>query len=168
MSSRIIRSHRGAKVLKDCLTSILALEATRPSDEVYIISPWMSNSPVVDNTGDNFSALFPFANSRIVYLADMLMTFAWAGSKVRLISNLDDPRTSDFLHLLGDSIEYKMLQDNHEKGMITSNFYLHGSMNFTYSGININGESIRITTEGPEVSKAMLAVRERWKEATTQ
>ena len=166
MPSRIIRSHRGAKVLKDCLTSLMAMEAVQPSEEIYFISPWMTNSPVIDNSCNNFSALFPFSDSRILYLADILLTFSWAGSKVRLISNLDDSRTADFLKILGDKVECRMLENNHEKGMVTANFYLHGSMNFTFSGININGESIRITTERPEVNAAMLSVRERWKEAT--
>jgi hypothetical protein len=50
----------------------------------------------------------------------------------------------------------------HEKGLIGENFYLRGSMNFTYSGIYINDEHIELTTEPDQVARAILEAQQRW------
>jgi len=167
MSSRVIRSHGGSRILIDCLSSLLALEAVSPSEEIYIISPWISNSPIIDNRYNAFVDVFPFIESKIVYLADILKTFLWRGSKVRLICNPGHKQTKEFLDMLGSRAKYRNLTDNHEKDMITDNFYLHGSMNFTFSGININGECIRVTTKRADISSAVISARSRWEESQT-
>ena len=165
MRSRIIRSWGGSQALRDCLASLLAMEAIRPSSEIYIISPWISNSPVIDNRHNKFSNIFPFIESKTIYLSDILLTYSWRGSKVRLICNPESKVTRDFLRLLGDKVQHKVLTDNHEKGMVTDNFYLHGSMNFTFSGMHINGECIRVTTGMSDISSALISARSRWEES---
>lgn len=165
MPSRIIRSHGGSQILLDSLVSLLTLEAMNPSKEIYIISPWLSNSPLTDNRNNKLSTICPFLNTRTVYLSDLLFTYAWRGTKVRLICKPEHKYTHDFLNLMGDKVEYRVLDDNHEKGLFTNMFYLHGSMNFTFYGINVNSECIRVTTEQAEVNAALLAARARWEEA---
>jgi hypothetical protein len=165
MPSRMIRSHRDSQMLKDSLSSFLSLEMVKPSKEIYIISPWIGNSPIFDNTYNQFKDMFPFVESNTIYLSDVLLTLSWFGSKVRLICNPDHKHTGDFIQLLGNKVEYRLLEDNHEKGLFTENFYLHGSMNFTYFGININGECIRITTTTSEVNSAFISARSRWEES---
>src|SRR5665648_922667 len=137
MPSRIIRSQRGSQHLLDTLVSLLVLETVKPSPEIYVVSPWVSNAPLIMNTARGMSDLFPLIQTHTVYVADILEMFAWSGSKVRLICNPETQYTKELLTLLGDKVEYRMLDDHHEKGIITSNFYLHGSMNFTYNGIYI-------------------------------
>lgn len=166
MYSRIIRSQGGSQTLKDCLVSLLALEAICPSKEIYIISPWISNAEIIADHHSKFTNLFPFIVSKKITLADILLTYVWRGSIVRLICNPEHKSTKSFLEILGNRVEYKTLTDNHEKGMVTDNFYLHGSMNFTYSGIYINGECVRITTEQPDINSALISVRARWEEST--
>lgn len=165
MHSRVLRSQGGSQALKDCLVSLLTLEEVRPSREIYIISPWISNAVVIEDHHSKYTNLFPFITSKKITLADILLTYVWRGSIVRLICNPSQKYTRDFLDLLGNQVEYRVLNDNHEKGMVTDNFYLHGSMNFTYSGIYINGECIRITTEQPDISSALISVRARWEES---
>ncbi len=168
MYSRVVRSQGGSQALTDCLASLLALEAVYPSREIYIISPWISNAEIIADHHSKFTNLFPFITSRKITLADILLTYVWRGSTVRLICNPGQKSTREFLELLGSQVEYKVLSDNHEKGMVTDNFYLHGSMNFTYSGIYINGECVRITTEQADISSALISVRARWEESVDQ
>jgi hypothetical protein len=170
MPSRVIRSHRESKILLDALSSVLAMEGLKPSKEIYIISPWMSNSPIIENNYDKFSDIFPFIGGNRIHLADILCSYAFKGSNVRLICNPNNKSTEEFINEIkripeGEKIEFRILKDNHEKGMVTSNFYLHGSMNFTYSGIHINGENIRIVTEQPQINSALLSVKARWEES---
>lgn len=170
MPNRMIRSHRESRILVDSLATLLSLEGIMPSKEIYIISPWISNSPIIENDYNKFLDIFPFSQGNRIYLADILCTYIFKGSKVRLICNTDNKSTKEFINQIkrnpqGEKIEIRRLRDNHEKGMVTDNFYLHGSMNFTFSGININGENIRIVTEQPDINSALLSVRSRWEEA---
>lgn len=101
---------------------------------------------------------------KIIYLSDILNTLSWKDSKIRIICDPDRVETNRFISQLND-VEIKKLNNNHEKGLMTSHIYLHGSMNFTFRGININGENIRITSDRSEVNQALLAGRARWEEA---
>ncbi|MFW6030291.1 MAG: phospholipase D-like domain-containing protein DpdK [Halanaerobiales bacterium] len=168
MSSRIIRSNGGSKLLLDNLSSLLISESINPSEEIYIISPWITNYPLINNENNKCSSIFPFAESNQIYLADIIETWAWKGSKVRIICDPNNKWTQGFIDLLDNkvgNIEYKILEDNHEKGFVTDNFYIHGSMNFTYSGIFINGERIRITSNRSEISEVLISIKARWKDA---
>ncbi|MBO9128576.1 phospholipase D-like domain-containing protein DpdK [Bacillus sp. 165] len=165
MLNRIIRSHNGTVTLKDCLTSIFSLEAALPSKEIYLISPFLSNSPIIQNALDEYTDLFPLVEGKLIYLSDILKTLAWRGSSIRIICDPERIETRRFISQLGDSAEIKKLNNNHEKGLVTSRIYLHGSMNFTYRGININGENVRITSNGVEVNQAFMSARARWEEA---
>jgi hypothetical protein len=165
MLNRTIRSHGGTQTLKDCLASIFITEALYPSSEVYLISPFLSNTPIMLNQYEQYTDLFPFAEQKMIYLSDILRTLAWKGSHVQLICNPSRAETKKLLNELQNEIEYRILENNHEKGLMTSSIYVHGSMNFTYSGIHINGESVRITSEVSEVNQALIAAKARWEEA---
>ncbi|WP_312474695.1 phospholipase D-like domain-containing protein DpdK [Neobacillus sp.] len=167
MLNRTIRSHNSAVTLRDCLVSIFSLEAALPSKEVYLISPFLSNSPIIHNALGQYTDLFPLAEGKIIYLSDILNTLSWKGSKIRVICDPDRVETERFISLL-KNVEIKKLNNNHEKGLMTNRIYLHGSMNFTFRGININGENVRITSDGSEVSQALMAARARWEEAERQ
>ncbi|WHY58649.1 phospholipase D-like domain-containing protein DpdK [Peribacillus simplex] len=164
MHNRTIRSHNSSVTLIDCLASIFSLEAVLPSKEIYLISPFLSNSPLIRNRLGQYSDLFPMIEGKIIYLSDILNTLSWKGSKIRIICDPNRVETKRFISQLNE-VEIKKLNNNHEKGLMTSHIYLHGSMNFTFSGININGENIRITSDRSEVNQALLAARTRWEEA---
>lgn len=165
MLSRTIRSHGGTQSLKDCLSTLLSLEIIEPSQEIYLISPFLSNTPIMDNRFKQYSDLLPIVEGNFIYLSDIIKTLAWKKVKIRIICNPERKETKDFLKLLGSDVEIRELKNNHEKGLVTSNFYIHGSMNFTYSGININGENVRVTFLTAEVNQALMSARARWEEA---
>jgi hypothetical protein len=50
----------------------------------------------------------------------------------------------------------------HEKGLIGDHFYLRGSMNFTYSGVNLNDEHVELTTEPEQVALALAEAKATW------
>lgn len=165
MAKRMIWSHGGSSRLIDCFGSLLALEALSPGKEIYLISPYISNAPILDNNRHFWSTLFPLTGAGVIYLADILAMFVWRGSKVRLICDPEHHQTQDFLKTYGKGFNYRQLKGNHEKGLITGSFYLHGSMNFTYYGIRINSERVEIKTDSADISAALLAARARWEEA---
>lgn len=165
MYSRTIRSQTGNYTLQDLLISVFVTELMHPSEEVYLISPYLSNVPMIDNQLETYSDLFPMVRNRWIYLSDILLTLAWKGSSVRVICDPDRPESQGIIAELRDQIEMRKLQDNHEKGLFTERIYLHGSMNFTYRGVYVNLESVRTTFHPSEVHQNLIAARGRWEEA---
>ncbi|MEH7251794.1 phospholipase D-like domain-containing protein DpdK [Neobacillus niacini] len=165
MSNRIIRSFGGSYVLRDYLVSLFVAEAMNPSRELYLISPFLSNSPLIENRHNQYTDVFPLIKSKTIYLSDILSTLAWKGMTVRIICDHEREETKPLIEALNDQVDFRKLEQNHDKGLVTNNVFVHGSMNFTYSGIYINKESIRTTANQSEVNEALIAFRQRWEEA---
>jgi hypothetical protein len=165
MSSRIIRSFGGSLVLRDYLASLFVSEAINPSKELYLISPFLSNSPLLENKNNQYTDVFPLIKSKTIYLSDILSTLAWKGMKVRIICDDEREETKPFMQTLYNKVEFRKLEQNHDKGLVTSNIYVHGSMNFTYSGIYLNKESIRSTNKVSDINEALISFRQRWEES---
>jgi phosphatidylserine/phosphatidylglycerophosphate/cardiolipin synthase-like enzyme len=170
MSNRIIKSRaRGSSVqLVSCLGSLFALELLKPSKELYLISPWLSKVPLIDNRFGQFRALASELDKSELHLGDILMLLAGRGTRVRILYRTPaNEMTRQFLKSLQDTenIEYRAGRDLHEKGLITSHFYVHGSMNFTYAGVNINDESIEIIKDEALIWQALQEAKVSWEGA---
>ena len=164
MPNRHIKSsaRNSSPQLTDCLCSLLALELLSPSPELYLFSPWLSDMPLLSNTFGQFRAIIPEATEGQVRLAVILATLAERGAQVRLLCRPDQPTTEDFLRKLPPTIVVKQANTLHEKGLISSHFYLRGSMNFTFSGVNLNDEHVELTTDPEQVALALLEAQQRW------
>jgi hypothetical protein len=135
--------------LRDLLSSALACVlirsdwSSRPG--VYVCSPWISDFPIFDNRYGQFDALVPRARgaSRI-RLADVLIALAPV-TTVRVLSKGTEA-TRQFLasrDFARAGVEVRMAgKQLHEKGLLTPDFYLEGSMNLTYSGVHLNQEKV--------------------------
>lgn len=168
MPDRMIRSQGGTNHLKDTLVSLLALEASLPSQEVFVVSPWVGNAQILDNRFSHYSDLFPFVEGKIIYLSDVLRMFSWKGSKVKVICDPSLQPSKSFYSLMSgvEGVEFRSNPTNHAKGLFTDHFHLHGSMNLTHSGIYLRGEHIRVTYEPSDVALAMINARALWGEST--
>lgn len=142
-------SNAASSQLRDLLSSALACLLMR-SDwsegrAVYLCSPWISDFPVFDNRYGQFDALVPQARgvSRL-RLGDVLITLA-SVTAVRVLSK-ETEATRQFVRgrdFVGANVQIRMAGDElHEKGLLTPDFYLEGSMNLTYSGVHINQEKV--------------------------
>lgn len=165
MYSRTVRSHRGSHTLKDMLLSLFTAELIQPSREIYLISPFMSNVPFLNNRFGHYTDLFPLVKSKQIYLSDILSALQWKGADVRVICDPNRNETQPLISELREIVSFRRLEENHEKGLFTDHFYIHGSMNFTYRGVYVNKENVRSTWEPNEVSMALLSARARWEEA---
>lgn len=156
------KARDGSVQLTDCLSSLFALELMCPSPEIYLLSPWISNMPLISGRFGQFRALMGDMGGNDLRLATVLATLAERGAMVRIVCRPNQPLTDEFLNLLPEQIEYRFLETLHEKGLITRSYYLRGSMNFTYSGVNLNDESVELTTDPQDVVPALLEARQRW------
>ena len=142
-------SNAASSQLRELLSSALACVLMRAdwseSRAVYVCSPWISDFPVFDNRYGQFDALVPHARgtSRL-RLGDVLVALA-SVTTVRIISK-ETEATRQFVagrDFASTGVMIRMAgEDLHEKGLLTPDFYLEGSMNLTYSGVHINQEKV--------------------------
>lgn len=167
MQNRIIKSRArtSSTQLTDCLSSLLVLELLHPSKQLYLISPWISNVPLLTNRFGQFRALMPEMSKSQLGLADILCLLHERGTLVRVVClppPRQQPSTADFLRRLPEEVEWRYDEVLHEKGLLTDHFYLRGSMNFTYFGVNINDEHIELTSDPATVATALLEALRSW------
>jgi hypothetical protein len=168
MDDRIIKARvRGNSIhLLDCLSSLFATELLSPSAELYLISSWLSNVTLIDNRFGQFRAICPEMNKDILQLADILLLLADRGAQVRIMTRPDHGPTMTFLSGLAHqkNIECRLSTKPYEEGILTSQFYLHGSINFTYSGVSINSEYVEVSKDPDKLYAALHNAHLHWEE----
>jgi hypothetical protein len=164
MSNRIIKSQaRSSSVqLTDCISSLFALELLSPSPKIYLISPWIGDVPLLNNSFGQFRSITPEMTKRWIGLADLMNMLAERGTEVCILTRTNQPHNASFLRRLSPVVYCKQTSTLHEKGLVTQHFYLRGSMNFTYSGVNLNDESIELSTDPEIISQAFIEAEQGW------
>jgi hypothetical protein len=136
----------------DVLQALFVGELLSPSRDVWVVSPWLSDIPVLDNRGGEFAVLLPGASSRTLSLVDVLVTLAERGTRLHVVTR-QDPSNQPVLQRLRaarallPAIDISIRERIHEKGLLTSRLYLEGSMNFTHAGRERNEEGLSVNSD---------------------
>ena len=159
------------------LRSIFAAELVRPSRTLWLVSPWISDVPLLDNRLDGYRHLEPQWPRAEIRLGMVLATLAARGTTLvvatrpaRPVAPDEGSRVTDrFLEDLERRIPasahlelYRDLGRIHTKGLLGEGYLLAGSMNFTYSGVKVNDELVRFTTSSAEVAETRIEFRGTW------
>ncbi len=167
---RYIHSHLSSRQIPDLLQTIFASELICPSRTIWLVSPWISDIPILENSANQFLSLEPTMSGGRVRLVEVLIKIMSMGTKLYLVTR-PDSHNSDFINSLKSNIgegkeHLKIIQaeELHEKGLLGDDYYLAGSMNFTYNGITLNQESIHFTTDPHSVAQNKLIFSHRWGE----
>jgi hypothetical protein len=157
--------------IKDVLKSIFVSEVIQPSPILWIVSPWISDIEIIDNTSGNFDFIEPAWGHRNIYLSEVIIKFLQNGGKINIVTSNDEHNNSFIKKVmkLSDSegeqqnIRIKKVEKLHTKGILSNCFYLHGSMNITFNGIDINDEQINLETSKESIADASLAFKSFYK-----
>ena len=149
MSSRDVWSRGGKEPLRDLLIGSLTSLLLLPEDErpAYFSSPWMSDFPLFDNQFRQYTALFPeHQNESQVWFTDYLEMLS-RKRPVRIVTVKDHKVSERFaasskFHRAGKPEVRFAPVEYHEKGILTPLFYIEGSMNITFSGVNVRSEKL--------------------------
>jgi hypothetical protein len=168
LAVRTIHTRACPYQVPDLLQNLFAAELIQPSDQLWIVSPWISDIPILDNTEYAFRALHPEWPRGKVLLSRLLERFSDLGTRVHLVTR--DLRTNQsflnrFKQLKGfRSAQLILYTDdmNHSKGILGRSFYLSGSMNFTNSGISANDETVHLNVDGETLAKSRIEFASRW------
>jgi hypothetical protein len=164
--SRILHSRFCYRQLPDLLQTLLVAELIAPSNCLWLVSPWVSDIPIIDNTANTFLALEPSWPRSKIRLVQVLATLTSLGTTV-CIATRPDLHNRSFIEMLAsladnDYLKLHQAEELHTKGMLTDGFFLAGSMNFTFNGITVNEETLIYETDPEIISEQKLTFRSRW------
>jgi hypothetical protein len=165
-SGRQLHSRPRRHEIPDLLQTIFAAEFLAPSRCMWLVSPWISDIPVLDNQTNAFLALEPDWAQQSVRLSQALAWLGRHGTTVHVATRAAHHNTT-FLETLrsvsgGGRIRVHISDDLHEKGLLGDSFYLSGSMNFTHGGISTYEEVVHYFTAVDVVAKNRIAFAARW------
>ena len=151
------------------LAALMATELLQPSKCLWLISPWISDLILLDNSAGTYDALRRWG-TRPVRLAEILATLLSSSAAVviattpdpnnrrfvdRLLSLAKDARHDDRLSVFED--ESDML---HAKSIVADDFALVGSMNLTYTGVHLREEYLELKIDPEFVAEARISAFE--------
>jgi phosphatidylserine/phosphatidylglycerophosphate/cardiolipin synthase-like enzyme len=168
----ILRHSRYARnEARELLQSIFVAEFIRPSRELWIVSPWLSDVEVVDDSAGAFASIVGATTGRALTLSAALVRLAESGTRVRVVTR---PVVSDnFVNALrrrlaqsahADSVTLRTVEALHTKGLVGDDYRVMGSMNFTFNGIQINDEAIQFDRNADAIARVRLEFEQNYGE----
>jgi hypothetical protein len=171
--SRVIRkaqTHSSGEA-RQLLAALLATELTAPSKCIWLISPWITDLPILDNSAGTFGPLASWGN-RPTTLAEVLVSLAVTGTTI-VIGTTPDPHNRTFINRMeslsadqraSDRINIRIDEDNvlHTKSIVADDYAVVGSMNLTIGGVDVREEYIELKTDQAFVSQARIDYFERF------
>jgi phosphatidylserine/phosphatidylglycerophosphate/cardiolipin synthase-like enzyme len=151
-------SRNGAREL---LQIVFTAELLSPSRCVWIVSPWLRDIPVLDNTTGAFRALCPDFPRSEVRLTGVLRELVTRGTSV-VIATRPEPgnrQVIDGLHGMArrGAVVFHERAELHAKGIVGDRYSLLGSMNLTYNGLERLTEMLVFQTDQASVEQLRLA-----------
>ena len=159
---RLFKSSRYApQQARELIEAIFVAELIDPSRTLWIVSPWIRDLAVIDNTSMSFSGLDPGWGARTISLSEIVTRLSELGSHVVIVTRPDD-LNAPFLRRIDEassqpdasSVVVVERQNLHEKGVLGDDFHLGGSMNLTYMGVEINEEALVFETDSDAIARA--------------
>jgi hypothetical protein len=174
MPARMIFKGRGtsSRELQALLQTVFVCEVLEPSETFWIVSPWVTDIEVVDNTAGGFSGVAPDWGRRPILLTEVLSRMIAAGTRItlatrdvawnepfraRLTATAEEIGAEDQLHIVWDEEERL-----HEKGILGDGYCIIGSMNVTESGVRLNDEQVRYSTDEEDVAEQRIHFTRRY------
>ena len=176
----IVKTLQGSRdEVRDLLQSLLVTELLAPSDEIWLVSPWVTDLPLLDNRAGAYAGLDPSWPKRFLTLAELL-AFALKTAPLCQLRVVTRPGSHNqrFCRRLGTLTELDatgdrlFLEDDREtlhiKGLAGSNFALKGSMNFTYNGVEVLEEAVELETDLSQVASLLLSFKSHYPKVTVE
>lgn len=174
MTGRSLRTTAFAsrEELADALQCVFVSEVLVPSTPLWIITPWISDVPIIDNRAGRFKGLIPALPQRWIRLGEILEQQVVRGGSLVVACRPDDHNRS-FINQIQQRVRdvdceqrvrFCFSAELHEKGILSKTFLLSGSMNLTYNGLRKLEEVIHLTDETDSVARTRAAYVDRWGE----
>ena len=154
----------GRTELLQLLQGIVAVELMHPSEEFWLVSPWISNIELLPDPHGRFRYINP-SGAGSLDMVTFLSLLQEAGTRVTVVTLKEGEgsrETELFLRSLesaSSSLPYAdnlrvLLKQNleHAKGLLGDTFQIYGSMNFTYRGLHKNTEIVSFSGDPTDMA----------------
>jgi hypothetical protein len=162
---RHIHTTPKSREIPDLLQAIFVAEMMWPSKCIWIVSPWVSDIPIIDNSAGGFSALEPDWPKAWIRLSQLIKFLVMKGSTIRIATRPVEHNLSfiEAIKNIGSHrVQVAKAEDLHEKGILGDTFYLSGSMNFTFNGISVYEEAVTFSRDSQIVAENRIQMQARW------
>ena len=155
--------------VRELLQAIFVAETILPSEEIWLVSPWLTDLEILDNRAAAFSAVSHQWGLRRIRLTELLST-ALESSRLFVVTRPDQhnvrftQKLQDLAEAAGTSknLTIHISETLHTKGLLGQDYYLNGSMNFTFNGVEILDEELDLDTSAVSIAQASIAFHERY------
>jgi phosphatidylserine/phosphatidylglycerophosphate/cardiolipin synthase-like enzyme len=139
-------------------------EALTAGNRIWVVSPWITDVSLIDNRSGNFDALNPEWGRREVKATEVL-TFLMTGGRHVTVVTRNVEINKGFIAVINEQARRLGLEGNlsiilrdvlHSKGIVLSRSMLVGSMNLTYSGVELNDESVEFVIDPEDIARTRL------------
>jgi PLD-like domain len=153
------------KTIQELIALMIVAELIDPGEEFWIVSPWISDVPLLDNRAGTFDVMNPEWGRREVRLVNLATQLMAGGSRFIVVTRPGD-HNKVFLRCLREAavdaaVEASLttiVRDHlHTKGILTKRGLMLGSMNLTYSGLELNDEIVEYDVDPASLANARLA-----------
>ncbi len=151
---------------RELLQVIFASELLMPSRCLWIVSPWLRDVPVLDNTTGSFLFLCPEFPRTEVRLSRVLRELVDRGTTVVIATRADagNRQVVDGLERVSrpDAVIFHERSELHAKGIVGDRYSLIGSMNLTFNGLERLTEMLVFQNDRGSVEQLRLAFRREY------
>ncbi len=168
ITKRHIEVRWSARQIPVLLQTLFAAELVTPSKCLWLVSPWISDIAVMDNTANGFFGIEPTWGRTHLRLTHVLSCLAARGSTIH-VATRPDHHNNAFLEALRSRcaglpgpVKTHSVEELHSKGLLGDGYYLSGSMNFTHNGLTRSEETVILETSPKYLAERHLEFRERW------
>jgi hypothetical protein len=171
--TRFIRKSRSnsSREAAALLSAIFAAELICPSRSLWLVSPWISDIPILDNGANTFESLRAWG-PRVVRLSEVLVTLGGLGTTV-VVGTTSDTSNVSFLQRARRLFDDRSLGENllididatgelHEKAITGDDFAVVGSMNLTNSGVFVRAEVLELRVDEAFVAQSRMDAYDRF------
>jgi hypothetical protein len=151
------------KWIRELLQLIFAAELLAPSSCLWVVSPWLRDIPILDNTTGGFLAVGPALPRGDVALSVILRELLERGTRV-VIATRPEQGNRQVLDALGispemsdDRLVFQERAELHAKGIAGDRYCLIGSMNLTFNALENLTEMLIFQSDRQQVQNLRLA-----------
>lgn len=163
---RTVRTRpRNGLAINDILAAALIAELVSPGQQLWLVTGWVSDITVIDNSGDEFTSVLRGDRPVSLTLSQVLLRLANLGTQVHVSVN-DSQHNLAFVARL-DRADHPNIftyhgADLHEKILCGWDWVMTGSMNFTWNGLSTNEEAIHYRVDPVWAATQRLELQQRW------
>ncbi len=152
-------------LIRELLQMMFLGELLAPGGErAWLVSPWISNVALFDNRAGGFGAVNPEWGNREIRLIEVITDVMARGTALGIATSLDEHNTPLIEALTSAAAEAGLIdklhvvrrQHLHIKGVLLKRGLLTGSMNLTYSGLELNDEMVVYDTASKTLAEARI------------